>query len=172
MDGQLVHLDIVGGVFGVSPSQDGVGSRVQNILGVGAGQVGGEGDVERVVNRGIGGLGVREGVARLWRVFGMRVHLVDGHIGASHAKVGAHPLGPMTHVRQLIHCESTDGRSGQRRRRRGKDGRARHVRVEAVGQATKLEEARTTDLIARGGKTRYELTSTKRGTKGWVRRVG
>lgn len=65
MDRQLVHLDIVGGVFGVSPAKDSIGSRVQNVFGVGAGQVGGEWDVERVVNRSIGGLGIRKRATRL-----------------------------------------------------------------------------------------------------------
>ncbi len=80
----------------------------------------------------------------------MRVHRVDGHVGAAHAEIRAHPLGPMTHIRQLIHFESTGGVRGDGN---GDGGRqtTRHGRGGATGQATKLEEARTTDLTARGG---------------------
>lgn len=49
VDGELVDGDIIGGFGRVCPAQDGVGGGVQDVLGVGAGQLGGEGDVEGMV---------------------------------------------------------------------------------------------------------------------------
>lgn len=54
--GQLVDADIVRGVCRVRPAKDGVGGGMENILGVWAGKVRRERDVEGAVNRGIGGM--------------------------------------------------------------------------------------------------------------------
>lgn len=99
VDRKLVNLNIVGSILGVRPSDDGIGSRMQDILGVGAGKVGREGDVERVGDGGVGSLRVGESRASLRRIFGMGVHGITGHVGsATHTKVRTHPLGPVPHI--------------------------------------------------------------------------
>lgn len=54
---QLVDGDIVGGLLGMGPSEHGVGGCVKDVFGVGSGKVGGEGYVERVVDRPVRHLG-------------------------------------------------------------------------------------------------------------------
>lgn len=56
MNGQLVDLDVIGGIFRVRPPQDRIGRGVKNVLGVRASEVGCKGHIERAVNRGIGGV--------------------------------------------------------------------------------------------------------------------
>lgn len=50
MDVESVDGDIVGGLDGMSPAEDGIGGGVENVLGVGAGEIGGKGDVEGIVD--------------------------------------------------------------------------------------------------------------------------
>lgn len=94
---------VVGCVFRVRPSHDGVGSGVEDVLGVRAGKFGREGHVERVVDRGIDGLGGGYRRGALGSNLLVRVYAWHAHIRSRHAEVGAHPLGPVTHVCQLIH---------------------------------------------------------------------
>lgn len=35
----------------------------------------------------------------------MGIEAVHGHVGSAHPKIGTHPLGPVSHVRQFIHDE-------------------------------------------------------------------
>lgn len=119
VDGKLVDLNVVGDILGMRPPDDGIGSRMQDVLGVGAGKVGREGDVEGVGDGGVGSLRVGEGRASLRRILGMSVDGITRHIGtATHAEVGAHPLGPVPHICQLIHGRSLrrglDGASSRR----------------------------------------------------------
>lgn len=58
-----MNVDIVGGVFGMRPPQDSVGGGMEDVLGVGSGEVESKGDVERVMNRGVGSLGRGDGLA-------------------------------------------------------------------------------------------------------------
>lgn len=102
---KFVDLDIVGGVFGVSPAEDSVGGGMKDILGVGADKIGSEGHVEGVLNRGVGGLRRGHGSTSLGSILSVRVHGVHSEvgIGTAHSEIGAHPLGPVTHVGQFIH---------------------------------------------------------------------
>lgn len=52
VDGQLVDTHVIGSVFGMGPSEDGVGGGMEDVLGVGTGEVGGERNVEGVVDDG------------------------------------------------------------------------------------------------------------------------
>lgn len=62
----------------------------------------------------------------------MLVQVVHGHAGSSHAKVWTHPLGPVAHIRQLIHdvreaaragLQVESGQFGDGGSKRGKGGR-------------------------------------------------
>lgn len=50
MNRQLVDGNVIGGFGGVRPPEDGILRRVKDVLGVWAGQVGGEGNVEGMVD--------------------------------------------------------------------------------------------------------------------------
>lgn len=112
MDRQFADLDIIGSIDRMCPSHDSILIGMEDILGVGPGEVGREGDVEGVVDDGIAGRLKRLGhryrgsllrqriAARL--VHGVRVHRHVG-VGTTHAEVGAHPLGPVTHIGKLVH---------------------------------------------------------------------
>lgn len=111
-----MDLDVVWCIFGVRPSQDSICCRVKNLLSVGSNKVGCERYVERVVDDGVSSLWRGYGRSGLGGILGMLIHGVHGHIRTAHAKVGAHPLGPVTHVRQLIHGgeQRTEGRRIER----------------------------------------------------------
>lgn len=105
MDGQLVDGHIVRRVFGVGPANDSVVGGMQDILRVGAGKVGGEGHVERVVYRSVEGLGTTKRSGYLRRHLLVGIYGVHAQVrGPRHAEIRAHPFGPMTHVGQLVHC--------------------------------------------------------------------
>lgn len=72
MHGELPHGNVIGGILGMCPSKDGIRGRVEDVLGIGAGEIGGEVDVKRVVNHGIGRLGIRD----WWRTLGNDLGLV------------------------------------------------------------------------------------------------
>lgn len=107
---QLVHGDVIRGVFGMGPAQDCIGSGMENILSVGAGKIGGEGNVEGVENGGIvqarTALGERRGGSRAWAVgdFLEGIHRLSRHCGGPMRDAEV-PLGPLTHVDvdELIH---------------------------------------------------------------------
>lgn len=50
MDVESVDGDIVGGFDGMSLVEDGIGGGVENVFGVGVGEIGGKGDVEGIVD--------------------------------------------------------------------------------------------------------------------------
>ena len=77
---------------------------MEDVFGIGAGKVGSEGNVERVVDGNIGGrLRVRNGQCSLGCDLLVRIYCRHAHIRPGHAEVWTHPLGPVTHVCQLIH---------------------------------------------------------------------
>lgn len=97
VDGQLVNGDVIGGFGGVCPPEDGVGSRVEDVLGVWAGQIGGEGDVEGMVNDRVANLRRRYGrhAHGLWVDLVVRMEALHRHaqVGpGGHSKGGTHPL--------------------------------------------------------------------------------
>ena len=55
MNGQVVDRYVIRSILRVRPSNDGIGGGVQDLLGVRAGEVGGEGNIEGEVNGSIGG---------------------------------------------------------------------------------------------------------------------
>lgn len=112
MGRELKDVDIVRCVLWVRPSQNGIGGSVQNVFGVGTSQIRGKRDVERVVYRSVGG-GRSERQARLGDGFRVLVQVVHGHAGPTHAEVWTHPLGPVAHVRQLIHGVREEAKAGQ-----------------------------------------------------------
>lgn len=119
--GQLVHGDVVWRVLGVRPAQDGAGGGIQDVLGVGAREVGGEGHVEGVVDGGVGGRGRhygRDAVGSLLLLLLLRRHRGQAHgvVGRLrlHPKARAHPLRPVPHVGQLVHGEGVGGIAVQR----------------------------------------------------------
>lgn len=61
VDWKLVYGDVIGGLGGVRPPKNGIGSRVENVLGVWAGQVGGERDIKGMMDDRITNLGRRDG---------------------------------------------------------------------------------------------------------------
>lgn len=95
MNGELVDRHIIGGFGRVCPAQDGVGGGMQDVLGVGAGQLGCEGDVERVVYDGVADLGWSYGRGSLRSHLVVRMETLHGHAQVGprrHAKGGTHPL--------------------------------------------------------------------------------
>ena len=100
MCGQLVDLDIIGSILRVGPSLDSMLGRVQNVLSIGANKIGAKRNIECVMYRRIRGLGRVHG-GGCGSSFGMAIERRHGHIGVrpTHAKVGTHPLGPVTHIR-------------------------------------------------------------------------
>lgn len=97
VDGQLVDGDVIWGLGGVRPPEDCIGSSVEDILGVWAGQVGGEGDVEGMVDDRVADLRRCYGrdTHSLWVDFVVRMVALHRHgqIGPrGHAKGGTHPL--------------------------------------------------------------------------------
>ena len=97
MNRQFVNLHIIGGIFGVGPALNGVLSRVDDVLSVGASKIGAKGNIERVMDSGIGSLRGADGRRRRY-VLRMGVHGWHWHVGTAHAEVWAHPLRPVTHV--------------------------------------------------------------------------
>lgn len=79
MDGELVDGDIIGCFGRMCPAQDGVGGGMQDVLGVGAGQLGGEGDVEGMVYDGVADLGWSYGGSTLRRHLVVRMETLHGH---------------------------------------------------------------------------------------------
>lgn len=49
--------DVIGNLGRMRPPEDGIGGSVEDVLGVGTGQVGREGDVEGMVDDGVADLG-------------------------------------------------------------------------------------------------------------------
>ena len=92
MNGQVVDRYVIGGILRVRPSIDGLGGSVQDLFGVRAGEVGGEGNVEGEVNCSIGsGRGAkRRHTGSRW--FLMRVNGGHVHIRPGATKIGAHPF--------------------------------------------------------------------------------
>lgn len=101
VDGQLVDGNIIGCFGRMCPAKDGIGSSVEDVLGVGTGKIGGEGNIEGMVDdrvadlrRGYGrwtdGLG-RELVRVLMRMEALHRHCTQ--VGPrGHAKGGTHAL--------------------------------------------------------------------------------
>ena len=79
VNGELVDRDIVGCFGRVCPAQDGVGGGMQDVLGVGSGQLGGEGDVEGMVYDGVDDLGWSYGGGTLRRHLVVRMETLHGH---------------------------------------------------------------------------------------------
>ena len=96
--GQLVHGYVVRRVLGVRPAQDRASSGIQDVLGIGAREVGREGHVEGVVDRGVGGRGGHYGRdASLIVLLLLGCHRGQAHgvmVGRLrlHPKARAHPL--------------------------------------------------------------------------------
>lgn len=93
MYGELVYRNIVRRVLGVRPPLDSPLGRVQNILGVGPSKVGGEGDVEAVVDGGLFGGGREDRGAVDGLMLGRHrrhVHVVG--VWPRHAKARSHPV--------------------------------------------------------------------------------
>lgn len=53
--GQLVYGDVIRRVLRVRPAQDGASGGIQDVLSVGAREIGGEGDIEGVGDGGVAG---------------------------------------------------------------------------------------------------------------------
>lgn len=79
MHGKLPNWDVIGGILGVCPPEDGIRGRVEDVLGVRAGEIGGEVDVEGVVNHGIGRLGIRDWWRTLRSDLGLVHYLRHAH---------------------------------------------------------------------------------------------
>lgn len=110
---------------------------MEDVLGIGPGKLGRERHIERVVDRGIDGGGGRYRRDTLRSDLLVRVYARHSHVVRSrHAEAGTHPLGPVTHVRQLIH----GGRGGT-----GKEGRketqSRYV-VHSNGRVREVQKTR------------------------------
>lgn len=95
VDGQLVNGDVIGSLGRVRPPQDGIGSSVQDIFGIGASQIGGEGHVEGMVDLGVANLRRRDGRGALGSDFVVRMQALHRHAQVGprgHAECGTHPL--------------------------------------------------------------------------------
>ena len=104
VDGKFVNRHVVGGIFGMRPSQDGVGRGMQDVLGVGSSEVGGKGDVEGVMNWLLHDRRLVHRHSSLTGDFLVVVHARHRDmLSGGHAKVGPHALGPLTHICKLIH---------------------------------------------------------------------
>lgn len=91
VDGELIYWNVIGSLLGVGPSQDGIGCCVQDIFGVGAGQVGREGHVEGVVDEGVGSLRGYRRCSLVRNLLMGRWHRWHG-VPRWHSEGRAHPL--------------------------------------------------------------------------------
>jgi len=104
VDGKLVDRDVVGGILGVCPYQYRVGRSMQNVFGVGAGKIGGKGDVEGVMNWLLHDRRLVHRHSSLASDFLVVVHARHGDmLSGGHAEIRPHALGPLTHICELIH---------------------------------------------------------------------
>lgn len=92
---EVVDGDVVGGFGRVCPSEDGVGGSVQDVLGVGPCQIGGERDVEGMVDDGVAYLWWSYRGSALGSDLVVRMESLHRHgqiWSRRHAKGGTHPL--------------------------------------------------------------------------------
>lgn len=105
-----MYGDIVWRVFGVGPSKHSSLGSIEDVFGVGAREIRGEGHIEGVMNDRLSRRGRESGRGTVSRLVLLLLLLrCDGrhvHVRSRHAKPRAHPLGPMPHICQLVH----DGR--------------------------------------------------------------
>ena len=136
---------------------------MEDVLGVGPGKVGGEGNLEGTVNGGIGGVRRAQRWSSLRRVLRVGVH-VHGYVGvgSAHDEIGADSFTPLPHISQLVHngrkTRVAVGRIGTSRKRGPQDPKvARGSGMKKGGRKTKGGGIVRARMEARGTGERNEI---------------